>query len=213
MGFMVNNYHCKGHALHARPRKKRRYLIGWFLGLFAYIIFSSSAFCEILSPGEILVIANRNSKSSVFLAQYYMKKRAIPTRNLLKLGLIEDETCSRKVYDQDIACPVRIYLEEIYPKYYIRCLVLMYGVPLKVAPPELSDDERAQIKTLQDQKLSIERQLAALSETEPERRKSLQKELRWIKIQTTKSENSDQWASVDSELALVLKETILYPKE
>lgn len=190
-------------------QKNISYLIGWLLAFFAYIIFISSASGEVLSPAEILVIANSDSKSSVALAQYYIKKRAIPARNLLILGLTEDETCIRKVYDQEIVGPVRKYLEETYPKYYIRCLVLMYGVPLKVAPPEASDDERTQIKMLQDQKLSIERQLAGLGETEAERRKSLQKDLRRIKMQAAKSQNSDQWASLDSELALVLKET--YP--
>jgi len=140
-----------------------------------------------ITSGEILVIANRNLKTSIVLAQYYMKKRDIPAKNLLELDLPQQETCSRMVYDRDIAAPIRHYLDITYPKYYIRSVLLMYGVPLKVAPLESSDDERAQIKTLQDQKLGIERQLAGLSESETDRRKSLQKDLRRIKLQVENS--------------------------
>jgi len=187
-------------------QKKIKLFIGWLVASFAATFFIPSAFCEALSPGEVLVIANLNSKSSVSLAQYYMKKRDVPAKNLLKLSITEDETCSRKIYDQEIAGRIRKYLEETYPKYYIRCLVLMYGVPLKVVPPEPADDERMQIKTLQDQKTSLEGQLAEPAENETDRRKGLQKDLRRIKMQAAKSQNFDLWASVDSELALVLKE-------
>lgn len=62
---------------------------------------------------------------------------------------------------------------------------------------------------LNDQKLSTEKQLTGLSDNEIDRRKSLQKDLRSLNMGLTKLRNSDQWASVDSELALVLKES--YP--
>jgi hypothetical protein len=42
--------------------------------------------------------------------------------------------------------PFRKYIEEKFTRYYIRCVVLMYGAPLKVAPPEPSDHERHKLK-------------------------------------------------------------------
>ena len=104
---------------------------------FSLIFFLSLTLpCKALSPGEVLVVGNGNSEAGMQLATYYMQKRGIPDKNLVKLSLTLNEVCSREAYDKQIAQPVRKYLQEVYPGYYIRCLVLMYGVPLKVAPPK-----------------------------------------------------------------------------
>ncbi len=68
-----------------------------------------------LEPGEILIVANKNSGAGVALARYYAKTRNIPDSNLLLLVLPVEETCGRKHYEQQIADPVRALLEEIKP--------------------------------------------------------------------------------------------------
>jgi uncharacterized protein (TIGR03790 family) len=77
--------------------------------------------CKALSPGEVLVVANGNSEAGMRLAAYYMQKRGIPDKNIVKLNLAINEVCSREVYEKQIAQPVRKHLKEAYPGYYIRC--------------------------------------------------------------------------------------------
>jgi uncharacterized protein (TIGR03790 family) len=85
-----------------------------------------------LEPTEVLIVANRLSSEGVELARYYARKRGIPPTHLLLLNLPVEETCSRYVYEQAIAAPLRDYLADIKPPVRIRCIVLFYGIPLRV---------------------------------------------------------------------------------
>lgn len=89
--------------------------------------------CLALEPDEILVIANRNAARSVGLAKYYMKKRKIPEKNLIKLWVTDKEGCSRADYEKKVVAPLRRYLEKINPRWSIRCLVIMYGCHTKAS--------------------------------------------------------------------------------
>lgn len=100
-----------------------------------------------LTPDEILVVANRRATSSVRLATYYMRQRGIPEENLIKLWADYEETCSRDEYNKRIARPIREALDQEKFKGKIRCLVLMYGVPLRIAeslPPDQIKDRKKQ---------------------------------------------------------------------
>jgi len=133
-------------------------------GLFRLFIISA-ALCSLqkpaaaLEPKEILVLANRNAARSVGLAKYYMKKRGIPERNLLKLRVTDKETCSRSHYEKKVAAPVRRYINKLNKKGDIRCLVTMYGLPLKVQPPRLTFREKEEIRNQKNQGQGLKRQL------------------------------------------------------
>ena len=111
--------------------------------LFFYICFSfffiffplSVHRCRALEPSEVLVLANKKSPKSLELAKYYMNKRGIPHQNFLALTVNSDETCSRSVYEKNVAAPVKKYLKKNNAKSRIRCLLLMYDLPLKIASP------------------------------------------------------------------------------
>ncbi|MFC1822429.1 hypothetical protein ACFL9T_06950, partial [Thermodesulfobacteriota bacterium] len=47
-----------------------------------------------LQPEQILVLANRNAARSLGLANYYMKRRNIPEKNLLSLWMTDKEWCT-----------------------------------------------------------------------------------------------------------------------
>jgi uncharacterized protein (TIGR03790 family) len=87
-----------------------------------------------LTPNEIMIVANRRVAEGFDLARYYGKKRGIPDENLLVLDLPTGETCRRDDYERRIARPIRERLSAVQPAGRIRCLVMMYGMPLKVAP-------------------------------------------------------------------------------
>ena len=106
----------------------------WFLlwALMLIIVRPGSAIG--LEPAEIMIVANRQSPEGVELARYYAHKRGIPELHLLLLNLPAKETCSRDDYERRIAGPVRETLAAIRPPNRIRCLVLFFGIPLRVRP-------------------------------------------------------------------------------
>lgn len=152
-----------------------------------------------LKPEEVVVIANARATDSLDLAEYYMRKRQIPFGNLVRIGTTWNEHCSRVTYDKEIRNPVREALLQIGKNSRIRCLVLMYGVPLAIRPLDPGDNNQLmqlnqrlqELKTAQDS--AKEKQLAAIHE-EKER----------IEQQIVQGKKMDSRASVDSELALVL---------
>jgi len=179
-----------------------------------FIIFGAvclpSVPCIALEPGEILVIANRNAARSVGLAKYYMKRRGIPKENLIKLWVTDKEQCSRMDYDKKIAAPVRRCLEKNEFNGRIRCLVLMYGLPLKVAAPELSIEEKNEIERLEKRKFELKNSLTIVKKkesTSPTKAANLNKELGEIKKKISNfKKKTNRGASVDSEIALLLEE-------
>ena len=92
-----------------------------------------------LQPSQVLVVANKNAARSVGLAKYYMQKRDIPEENLLEIWVTDSERCSREEFDARIAVPVHRFVQEKKGRTQIRCLLLMYGVPMKAAGPPVTE--------------------------------------------------------------------------
>ncbi|MBI4775143.1 MAG: TIGR03790 family protein [Deltaproteobacteria bacterium] len=153
-----------------------------------------------LQPDEILVIANVRTPRSVALARYYMMQRKIPGDRLLLLWAPDDETCGREEYDDLVASPVRRHLLDNPPSRPVRCLLLMYGLPLKVAPPKRNPERDSGPPAAQDRRGphrtagTVDPKQSAPVEDRPEKAKK----------RTSGGSSSDQWASLDSEIALVL---------
>lgn len=108
--------------------------------LFCFLIGCLATPAFALNADEVLVIANRNAAKSVGLAKYYMKKRNIPAKNLLMVWISDNESCSREDYEKKIKTPVRRYLEKEENR-QIRCIVSMFGMPLKINSREPSQQE------------------------------------------------------------------------
>jgi uncharacterized protein (TIGR03790 family) len=171
------------------------------LTLSAGCIFLQSAWG--LEPDEVLVLANKKAARSVGLAKYYMKRRGIPKQNLLQLWVTDKEQCSREDYEKKIVPRVLRYLKESDPERRIRCLLTMYGLPLKIAPPALTQMEKKEIEKLLKRQELLEEQLKGIKEHEKQR---IDEELREIKERIGPLRKIDQRASLDSEIALVLQE-------
>lgn len=102
--------------------------------LLIFILFFSSVVFA-LEPAQILVIANSDVNESVKLADYYCKARAVPTENISKIPLSSSlsEQMSRQQYNDILAVAVRNELTQKRTSDQIKCLLTLYGVPLKVA--------------------------------------------------------------------------------
>ena len=96
-----------------------------------------------LSPDEIAVVVNKNSWHSIDIGKYYMKKRGIPDENILRLWTTDKESVSREDYEKQIARPIKKFLAGKNGEGRgIKCLVLMFGMPLKIRPRDFSKDVR-----------------------------------------------------------------------
>jgi len=173
--------------------------------LFAAVCLAATAGWA-LQPEEVLVIANRNAARSIGLAQYYMEQRGIPKGNLLQLWLTDQEQCSRDDYDRKVAKRVRAFLREKDGGRRIRCLLVMYGVPLKVAAPEMSPAEKAQVEALRKQREKLNEKLKRAADRDKEQTQALRNELQALEKRIEAIAKTDARSSLDSELALVLVE-------
>ena len=176
----------------------------WFF-LLLLAICMLPVHCQALEPHEILVLANKNAARSVGLARYYMKKRAVPEGHLLQLWVTDKERCSREDYEKRVVVPVRRYLKEKDPEGHIRCLLTMYGLPLKVAVPKMTSKEKEELKGLKKKQDILKEQLIYLRDKEGRQSKGIKKELEDIRRRISSLEKGNQGASLDSEIALVLR--------
>jgi uncharacterized protein (TIGR03790 family) len=183
---------------------------GWSPGpLFLMIVFCSALVLTpvssalALEAGEVLVVVNAAVPAGTELASYYMKQRGIPGENIVQVWLTDDETVSRKQYDEKIAAPVLKALKTLEPRRGIRCLLLMYGMPLRVAAPEITPDEEKLIPALEQRRKETRHQIEALPVAAKEEKERMAKDLAAIDADIARARKADQSASVDSEIALV----------
>jgi len=168
--------------------------------IFIFYIFFLVPYVHALEPYEVMVIANMNAAGSKGLAAYYMEKRQIPKDNLVLLFVTDKETCSREVYEKKVIPPVRRALEE---NSNIRALVTVYGVPLRIASPGFTRDEKSKIDRLDIQKKKLAEELKNDPGDEPDKKK---KDISKINKRITQMKRAaDKVASFDSELMLVKK--------
>ena len=172
--------------------------------IFSCFIWALAEMCFALEPREILVLANRNAAKSGALAKYYMDKRGIPKENLLELRVTDEEWCEREDYEKRVAAPVREYLKEKDSKREIRCILVLYGFPLKVAPPGMTDAEKEEVGRLQKRQESLKALTGKLKSGDSQKAKEAGEELEGISKQISRLRKEDQTASLDSEISLVL---------
>ena len=155
-----------------------------------------------LHSGQVLVVANKNAARSVGLAKYYMQKRGIPEENLLEIWVTDNERCSREEFDAQIAVPVHRFVQQNKGNKQIRCLLLMYGVPMQASGPPITEKEKAVMDGLKAKKQELS---ARLKDVEGDKAREVKKELQAIKDSIQKeTTRQNRSSSVDSELALVM---------
>jgi uncharacterized protein (TIGR03790 family) len=173
---------------------------------FLTVLFLFPLTGEALEPYEILVVANKNAAHSVGLAKYYLKQRNVPRANLVELSITDKEWCSREDYEEKVIPQIRTYLKEKDPGKLIRCLVTVFGVPLKIRPPERTPQEKKQLKDLRTRRKKMKDQINKLDESQKELIQNLRNEINTIEKHISELGAHNQRASFDSELALVLRD-------
>ena len=95
-----------------------------------------------LTPDQVMIVANANSRESLAVAEHYAARRAVPLRQIAKLDLPSDETMGREDYERRLVLPLRAALQEAGIQRTIRVLVTVSGVPLRVKPAILTAEEQ-----------------------------------------------------------------------
>jgi len=164
-----------------------------------------------LEPGEILIITNKDIGESGRIARYYCQKRGVPEENILALplGAKLSNSISRKDYDEQLAQPIRtkFFTDKLLGK--IKCLLTIYGVPIKVGGRGALAGQADVLRELRE---SAGREKKLIEELEKKR----QERSRAYKLHTTalarlqlkidRINGRETSASVDSELSMVLFE-------
>ncbi|MFA5902749.1 MAG: TIGR03790 family protein [Desulfobacula sp.] len=171
--------------------------------LLSFILFYGRPPAYALEPEEVLVIANTNAAKSKGLAQYYMKKRQIPEKNLVLLFMTDKETCSREEYEKKAIPPIRRFLDR---NKGIRAIVSVFGIPLRISEPEKTPSETVKVS-----KLEAKMRILLDELTKDKNMDNAQKEKKNKEISALKTEledylkGIDKVAAFDSELTLVKK--------
>lgn len=89
-----------------------------------------------LLPSEIAIVAALGDRESERLAEYYAQERGIPSENICKVVLPKGETISREKWRWAVRPEIRKWLTDHDPQQQIRCLVTVWGVPLRIGRAE-----------------------------------------------------------------------------
>lgn len=197
--FLPKNQMAKAATMIEIIKAKLAYILISFVSFTSLTLSCPGpVFAYTLAPAEVAVVANQNSADGMQLARYYMAKRSIPVENLIKLRTTTSEQVSRREFDESIARPIRAYLHESGRR--IKCLVLVFGLPLKVLPPALNFKEKAKLDYLQAEKKALAESSKGGS---PESRQKFRQKIIPLNAKIKKISKVNQEASVDSELSLV----------
>jgi uncharacterized protein (TIGR03790 family) len=99
-----------------------------------------------LDPRDIVIVVNSAVPASREVADHYVAKRKVPAGNVVSLRLPVTEDISRAEYDSKLVEPLRRALAD--RKESVRCLLTVYGVPLRVGERAPTDVEKAEAAKL-----------------------------------------------------------------
>jgi len=162
-----------------------------------------------LEPDEILVIANKDIEESMGLARYYCAQRGVPDKNILALPLGANlkDTISRNNYEKQLVEPIRkkFFTERLMGE--IKCLLTIYGVPIKVGGRGVLEDQKGKLNELNrlaEQEKQILERLKQAGLTDSAEHKQINRRLAQLQVTIDRINGRETHASVDSELSLVL---------
>ena len=97
------------------------------------MLLASAAHATAQSPENVAVVVNDASPASQQIAEYYVRKRAIPATNVIHIKAPTTDEVSRQVYAGAIEAPIAAALARENLQDRVLYLVLTKGIPLRVA--------------------------------------------------------------------------------
>jgi uncharacterized protein (TIGR03790 family) len=119
-----------------------RFVIFRIVLLFLAAYGAASSGWAALTPEEIVIVAARGNRESEGLAKYYARVRQVPEKNICIVDLPGQEQIPRDMWQWGVRPEIHKWLAENDPGQKIRCLLTVWGVPLKIAPAAETDNSR-----------------------------------------------------------------------
>ena len=105
----------------------------WRMGLCVVVLLGTCHRAHAQSAENVAVVINEASAGSERIGEYYVRKRAIPQTNVIRIRTSVDEEISRAAYAATIEQPIGAALMKAALQDRILYIVLTKGVPLRVA--------------------------------------------------------------------------------
>ncbi len=170
------------------------------------LLFPASPSLAAIRPDQLILLVNKDSPEGLRIARYYMEKRNVPRQNMVVIKTSREESMGRKEYDKEIAAPVRSFLMKNDPAgNRFSCLVLLYGIPLRIDPPRLDPPDESRLKELREKLSTLKEKAKAVTDTSSQEAKGLKDDISRTETEIVQTSKSRQVASVDSEIALVME--------
>ncbi len=175
-----------------------RLAIAWFISLLA------TANALTLEPKSVFIVANKDMKESLAVAEHYCNARQVPKANVIALSLPKTEDISRADFNAKLVKLLRDALKD--KKDECQVLLMVFGVPLRVGPQDPTPYVAEEIARIKPKLEEARKQLQALEQAKPRdaaavaAQKKVFNELN-IKFRGIASDQST--AAVDSELMLL----------
>ncbi len=184
--------------------------MAWKAALIILLLLIIPEIGSALEPHEILVIANSDLPESVRIAKYYCSKRKVPKKNIftLSLGATLREDMSREEYETKLAGPIRKKLTNPKLDGKIKCLLTIYGIPIKVGKRRTLKGKEEKLKQLNELKNQAKQKLTLLEQsdtaTSSTKKENIKRQLAKLQFEIDPIVGNETQASVDSELSIVL---------
>ena len=105
-----------------------------------------------LKPEEIVIVGARGNRESEGLAKYYARVRSVPEKNICLVDMPAKELIPHEMWRWGVRPEINKWLVEHDPEQKIRCLVTVWGVPLKIGAAEADDQSRRYKRFLEDER-------------------------------------------------------------
>ena len=172
------------------------------LFIFIVIFYPKATFA--LLPKEIVVVANNSDKKGLELAYRYIRARGLPIENLFQVNLGMKEVLQRADYNRKLVHPLRKFLARLHNGDRIRCLLLMYGMPLKVDAPPLTRTQKDRLAYLTRTIVDLRLELSKINYKSGEEEERLNVHLKKASLEKNQLDPAFRRAALDSELMLML---------
>lgn len=124
----------------------------------SWILLLAVSGAHALTADQVVLLVNSNEPAAAGVAEHYARLRGVPPENILTVALPVGETLPRAVYENELVPQVRAFIGDPSRNGKIRCLLLIYGMPLRVGQRTPTDEQKAEAER-------IKPELDALRET------------------------------------------------
>lgn len=124
-----------------------RSILNWSCALLALLAASSSAHAGI-TANDLVLVVNKQQPEGRRLAEAYAAARGVPEGRIIEVDVPDNVEIAREFYEASIASAVRKQLDERQLRPQAKCLVLFYGIPLRIRERDSTPQERTEVDTV-----------------------------------------------------------------